>query len=203
MLFSSQESFLTKLSLWLTALLWLSSLPSSNGYASWLKCFVELDPSEVIMWNHVIPASNAQHPVHIEVQPYGFGEDWLSADPDGIVPLPAPHPGTPLTLRVRLHLPPELERGGDNVQFVMEAKTSTADAAAEAVEFIDKGVMCDGARAFSLRHKDPVILQIDLIAHPDLEYVTLTAAWAPGMEAVTLTPTLTLKPTAPKGSDEL
>lgn len=188
----------------LAALLFLSSLDVSAGYASWLKCFVELDPTEVIMWQRIIPASNAEHDVRIEVQPFGFGNnEWLQGDGDENLELtlPAPHPGAPLTLRVRLQVPEALQR--EEVQFVIEAKTSAADSAAEAVEFIDRGVMCDGSRAFSRRHDEHVILQLDLAAHPNLEYVQLTAAWAPGMEAVTLTPTLTLKPSTASSSDEL
>ena len=170
------------------------------SYASWLKCFIELDPSEVIMWNKVLPASDSKHAVHIEVQPYGFGDTWLSASSeDGTLQLPPAHPEAPLTLKVRLAVPPALQR--EDVQFVMEAKTSAADVAAEAVEFIDRGVMCDGSRAFSRRHDEHVILQLQLASHPSLEYVALTAAWAPGMEAVTLTPTLILKPAPPVVDD--
>lgn len=150
------------------------------------------------MWQKVVPANDSKHQVRIEVQPYGFGDDWLSApvdddgDDDKTVQLPPAHPGNPLTLRVRLHVPPALAK--EDVQFVVEVKTSTADAAAEAVEFIDRGVMCDGSRAFSRRHDEHVVLQIDTQLHPLLEYVALTAGWASDMEAVNLTPTLTLKP---------
>jgi hypothetical protein len=196
----------------------LFSTPSL-GFASWLKCYVDLDPSEVIMYQKVVPASDAAHVVGIEVQAFGHAEDvWWSStttattstpstdkdDDDNnnphtnTLPLPVPFPGTPLTLRVRLRLPPSLHPPpGDHppdIQFVVEATTSVSDAAAEAVEFIDKGVMCDGKRAFSRRHDEPVILQIDLNAHPELEYVTLVAGWASELEAVTLTPILTLIP---------
>jgi hypothetical protein len=181
------------------------------GFASWLKCYVDLDPSEIIMYQKVVPASEATHVVVIEVQPYGqaAGEDvWWSSSSSvnnltdeeqdrqmSIVQLPAAFPGTPLTLRVRLRIPPSLSQGREpDLQFVVEATTSISDAAAEAVEFIDKGVMCDGKRAFSRRHDEHVILQIDLNAHPELEYVTLVAGWASEMEAVTLTPLLTLIP---------
>ena len=182
------------------------------GFASWLKCYVDLDPSEIIMYQKVVPASDAAHVVVIEVQPYGqaAGEDvWWSSSSSSvnnltdkeqdrqmnIVQLPAAFPGTPLTLRVRLRIPPSLSQGREpDLQFVVEATTSISDAAAEAVEFIDKGVMCDGKRAFSRRHDEHVILQIDLNAHPELEYVTLVAGWASEMEAVTLTPLLTLIP---------
>jgi hypothetical protein len=191
---------------WLVFLL-LSFATPSLGYAAWLKCFVELDPAEVIMWQKVITAEDSKHDVRIEVQPFGFGDEWLSSesnasdDDKAVVQLPPAHPGTPLTLRVRLHVPPALEH--EDVQFVMELKTSTADAAAEAVEFIDRGVMCDGSRAFSRRHDEHVVLQLDTELHPNLEYVTLTAIWAPGMEAVSLTRTLTLRPAVVAGSDEL
>ena len=196
----------------------------SLGFASWLKCYVDLDPSEVIMYQKVVAASDAAHVVVIEVQAFGHDENvWLSSssttaatsatgtnndnDNDNnphmnTLTLPTPFPGTPLTLRVRLRIPPSLV-GGDSqsqhpsppdIQYVVEATTSVSDAAAEVVEFIDRGVMCDGKRAFSRRHDEPVILQIDLNAHPELEYVTLVAGWATELEAVTLTPILTLIP---------
>lgn len=179
----------------LLLLLVFAPIPS-QGFASWLKCFVDLDPSEVIMFHKVVPATEARHEVYIEVQPYGRGDAWLSVDKQGdFLQLPAAFPNAPLTLRVRLHVPPALQ--SQDVQFIIEAKTSIADEAAESVEFIDKGLMCDGSRAFSRRHDEHVILQIDTNLHPDLEYVTLTAGWAADMEAVTLTPILTMKPAAP------
>jgi len=198
--------------IWLMSVLSLLGilLPTPvEGFASWLKCYVDLDPSEVIMNHKVRPAEDAKYLVYIEVQPLGRGDVWLSSsnniasdstdngDKDNnFVSLPPPFPGTPLTLRVRLHLPSGFEgsQANGDVQFVIEAKTSIADAAAESVEFIQKGIMCDGKRAFSRKHNEAVLLQIDLDSHPDLEYVTLTAGWASGVEAVTLTPPLTLKP---------
>ena len=195
----------TSIELLLFSVVLISLAAPSFSYASWLKCFIEMDPSEVIMWNKVVPASDSKHDVRIEVQPYGFGDNWLSASSeDGTVQLPPSHPEAPLTLKVRLAVPPALQR--EDVQFVIEAKTSAADMAAEAVEFIDRGVMCDGSRAFSRRHDEHVILQVHLASHPSLEYVALTAAWAPGMEAVTLTPTLILQPSMAvvgKSGDEL
>jgi hypothetical protein len=191
----------------LLLLLLLSTPTPSVSFASWLKCFVDLDPSEVIMFQKVVPASEAKHQVIIEVQPYGRGDEWLSATSttttteDNIVQLPRAFPQTPLTLRVRLRIPPALQ--GQDIQFVIEAKTKVTapgdgaggeDVVGDSVEFIDRGVMCDGKRAFSRRHDEHVILQIDTNLNPNLEYVTLTAGWASEMEAVTLTPVLTLKP---------
>ncbi len=184
----------------LLAVLLISLVFPALSYASWLKCFVELDPIEVIMWNKVVPASESEYSVKIEIQPYGYDDNWVSASDDGTLHLPPARSEAPLTLKVRLAVPPELQR--QDVQFVIEAKTSTSDMAAEAVEFIDRGVMCDGSRAFSRRHNEYVILQLHTSLHPSLEYVTLTAGWASGMEAVTLTPTVTLKPAPAPASDE-
>jgi hypothetical protein len=150
------------------------------------------------MFQKVVPASEARHTVMIEVQPYGRGDTWLSAtDEDGNLQLPRAFPGSPLTMRVRLRIPPALE--GQDIQYVIEAKTSDADAgSSESVSFIDMGTMCNGKRASSRRHDTHVILQIDTHNNPSLDSVALTAGWASGMEAVTLTPVLILKPAAPR-----
>jgi hypothetical protein len=158
----------------LSLLLLLVCFPHSvSGYASWLRCFIELDEEEVIMHHKIISAENSRETVTIQVQPYDGSTDWIS---DYALP------NHPTTVKVQLHIPSEL--GWQDVQFVIEAVNA---------EFIDRGVMCDGSRAFSRRHDEHVVLKIMDTSQP----VELTAAWAPGFEAVTLTPKLILTTTTP------
>jgi hypothetical protein len=165
----------------------------AHGYASWLKCYIELDDQEVVMHQLIVPADKAREEVAIEVQPYrsekrgGHADEattWVSG-PDYQV-------GTSdvTTLRVRLRVPPSLQHM--DVQFVIEATGGPG------AEFIDLGVMCDGQRASSRRQDEYVILQINstegeaAVAGSKTD-VELVAAWATGFEAVTLTPKMTLR----------
>jgi hypothetical protein len=157
-----------------------------SGYASWLRCYVELDESEVIMHHHIIPADDEEPAgVSIQVQPYGT-DQWLSESDFSIE-------STPITIKVRLDYPPQLQR--QDVQWVIESSspsssspsTTEEEGAGAGAEFIDRGVMCDGSRAFS-RSQDHAILRIDDISKP----IELVAGYAPGFEAVRLTPKFTI-----------
>jgi hypothetical protein len=208
-----------------------SCVRTAEAYASWLKCFIELDPEEIVMHHSMVPADEAREKVTIEVQPYYINENkdngetdsstasdtvaaptsvedeiandgkWISTEEYSLVQ----HDGksasssTTTTLKVRLRVPPNLQY--EDVQWVVEATTAKMATNADSdpspsANFIDLGVMCDGNRAFSRRHNEHVVLQID--DADDVDDIVLVAGWASGFEAVTLTPkmVLTRKPSS-------
>lgn len=140
---------------------------TTHAYPSWLKCFVNLEEDEVVMNNRIVPFHKADHRVKIEVE--ATGDEWF-------------HP-THLTfeegakLSLRLLIPRALE--GTNVQYVMETTEGGV---------FEKG-MCDGRRATSTSHSEPVVLELS----GDYDEVEVWAGWATGHEAVRLTSRLTLK----------
>lgn len=146
------------------------------------------------MHHSIVSAEQAREKVFIEVQAYRRESDggardgaslWTSED---YLLHPRTSDGTldVTTLKVRLKVPPTMAH--EDVQFVVEAK-------GEGVKFIDLGVMCDGSRAFSRRHDEHVILQINSTGGSggSKDDVELVAGWASGHEAVKLTPMLTLR----------
>jgi hypothetical protein len=162
-----------------------------DGYASWLKCFIELEEEEIVMHHPMIPAEHAREEVLIEVQPYGGDGEWFAAPEYTLgrgekVSRNRDDLTTTTALKVRLKVPPSLQR--EDVQYVVEAK-------GDDVAFIDLGVMCDGVRAFSTKHDEHVVLQINTTATTTIENgnIELLAGWASGFEAVTLTRTMMLK----------
>ena len=175
-----------------------------HGYASWLKCFIELDEEEIVMHHPMVPAEQAKEEVFIEVQTYGSdGGEWITSKEYTL------HKGkkvsrneddltTTTTLKLRLKVPPNLQN--EDIQYVVEAKGND-------VAFIDLGVMCDGSRAFSTQHDGHVVLQINTTAATTEENgnIELLAGWASGFEAVTLTPTMIIKrnPLGGSSSEEL
>jgi hypothetical protein len=176
-----------------------------HGYASWLKCFIELDEEEIVMHHPMVPAEQAKEEVRIEVQTYGSGDggEWITAEEytlgDGKkVSRDEDDLTTTTTLKLRLNVPPKLQNM--DIQYVVEARGSD-------VAFIDLGVMCDGSRAFSTQHDGHVVLQINTTATTTEENgsIELFAGWASGFEAVTLTPTMILKrnPLGGSSSEEL
>jgi hypothetical protein len=140
-----------------------------NGYASWLKCYVDLDAEEVIMNHRVNQVDDAPHLVTVKVRPEGT-EEWLDN-----YTFPS---NSPTTVEVRLAVPPALS--DEDVQFVVE----TTDGAK--FTFPD---MCEGRRSFSRAYDEPVTLVVE----GTTPTVSLKAGWAAGHEAVNLTPTLVLK----------
>lgn len=214
------------------------SIWTVDAYASWLKCFIELDPDEIVMHHAMVPAHEAREKVSIEVQPYAVRESQKrkeSSEDDGRQSQPVSAPTgiedemandgkwvsgdeyflaqdddsstpTSTTLKVRLRVPPSLQH--EDVQWVVEAMIvptlSHDESPSLSVNFIDLGVMCDGQRAFSRRHSEHVVLQID---DDGLDGdISLVAGWASGFEAVTLTPKMILRTgrsTQTLSSDEL
>jgi hypothetical protein len=147
---------------------------TTQGYAAWLKCFVDLDETEVIMNHYVVPVKKSREYVTIEVK--AENGDWTSN---------LTYSGSePTTIQARLRLP-QMEYP---VQFVMETTEGAVFTTPE---------MCEGRRSFSTHHADPVTLQIS----GEAGSVTLLAGWAAGHEPVTLTPKLILKRAA--AQDEL
>lgn len=150
-------------------LLTLVILGTVEGFAAWLKCYVDLfDDSEVIMNNLIINSDDAKQTVTIEVQPQnGDTKSWADdLTYDGA-----------MVVNAKLLVPDEL--GGD-VQYVMEVVSGDA-------AFVSP-VMCDGKRAHATGRGQSVTLRIE----GSSEYVDLVAGYATGHEAVTLTKTLRL-----------
>eukprot|EP00934_Nitzschia_sp_Nitz4_P008703 Nitzschia sp. Nitz4//scaffold34_size148208//5081//5698//NITZ4_002955-RA/size148208-processed-gene-0.0-mRNA-1//1//CDS//3329548720//8693//frame0 len=180
-------------------------LPTSvDSFASWLKCYVDLDPTEVVMFHKMIDADHAKHDMRIEVQPMNgtisaawaeaaMEGTWLSTS-DSVLSLPAMGSADDedMTLLVRLHLPSSLDAlQADDLQYVVEVQTPNQDedeSEDPSSEFVKRHTMCDGSRAFSSGGNDPVVLKID-----PRQPVELRAGWALGVEAVALTPPLTLR----------
>ena len=187
-----QPSFYT---IWIISLLSLLLVPPFvDGYASWLRCYVELDESEVVMHQYIIPADETTD-VSIEIQECGTSDNdqWISSE---YTPSTTTTLNTPFNIKVRLQFPYHLLR--QDVQYVIEIVTEEDDDEQEGegeednnkavvAEFIDRGVMCEGQRAFS-RSSDHVVLKIYDISQP----IELVAGYAPGMEAVRLTPKFTI-----------
>lgn len=175
-----------------------------HGYASWLKCYVELDEEEVVMHHFIVPSDKAREEVFIEVQQqYQTVHDgtdthvtegttttseWSSGKEYQLDNNGHGTSSDITILRARLMVPPSMEH--TDVQYVMEVTGGTG------AQFIDIGVMCDGRRAFSRRQDEYVTLQINPVpggAGTIPNDVELVAVWATGFEAVTLTPKMTLR----------
>jgi hypothetical protein len=166
--------------------LFLPWLRSVEGFAAWLKCYVDLqDDSEVIMNNRIVRSENAEHIVTIQVRPEG--DLSMNAWTDQLV-YPAADGGGATTIHAKLAVPTELRRR--DVQYVMEVVSGNA-------KFLSP-VMCGGKRAHGGHYNDPVVLQIEGTS----EHVELVAGFATGHEAVTLTNTLRLMRRSSNEDDE-
>jgi hypothetical protein len=177
-----------------SCLLFFSSHHHVSGYAAWLKCYVELDDTEVIMHHYVEPFQSAREQVTIEVQQVlggggGEEEEWLSD-----YALPAESKFPVITLNIRLQVPESLR----DVQYVMEVKGGNG------TKFVDRGTMCDGKRSSSTKHYYPVTLQIPMDDQSNnIDPVELVAGWAAGREAVSLTNKLVIQRAASSNNEEL
>jgi hypothetical protein len=148
----------------------LTTFSPVSGYASWLKCYVDLDADEVIMNRHVNEVDNAPHLVTVEVRLEGT-EEWL----DNLT-FPSDYR---TTIEVRLAVPPALI--DEDVQFVVE----TTDGG----QFAPPTNMCEGRRSFSRAYDQ----HVTLVLEGTTPTVSLKAGWAAGHEAVNLTPLLVLR----------
>lgn len=146
----------------------LLQLNPVHGYASWLKCYVDLDESEVIMNRNVLGVDHAPHLVTVKVRPVGT-EEWLdnfTYSANALTPI-----------EVRLAVPPALM--GEDVQYVVETTEGAT---------FTSFIMCEGKRSFSRAYDE----HVTLVLEGSTDTVSLKAGWAAGHEAVSLTPNLVL-----------
>jgi hypothetical protein len=162
-----------------------------HGYAAWLKCFVELDPSEVIMNHLIVPYDKADIPgVELELKAFTTEEElneplgWVTGEYTYSVTTTT----QPIHIAIRLRIPEAAKtmfvQARRDVQWVLETTMGAKFVYSEA---------CKGTRGYAQRDDDKQILKI-LIGESNLpESIELIAGWATGHEAVTLTPKLILK----------
>jgi hypothetical protein len=148
-----------------------SSSQQVNGFAAWLKCFIDLtDTDEVIMNNHIVPNDMARYSgVDIEVK-LAQDDNWLDS---------LEYPGDrTTTVTARLKVPSQL--ADMDMQYVMETSSGAS--------FV-RPKMCEGRRAHAVHYGESVVLEISGTT-PSVE---LLAGYATGHEAVTLTKKLVLQ----------
>jgi hypothetical protein len=143
-----------------------------SSFASWLKCYVDLDETEVVMNNQILLPEQALHLVEIEVKFLeGDESEWTTASltyPDN----------RPSTVQARLRIPEELEY--KDVQYVMETTEGGV---------FNPAAMCEGSRSHASSRKHVLVLDLS----GEQESVELWAGWATGHEAVTMTPRIVLQ----------
>ena len=140
---------------------WISVV---DAYASWLKCYVDLDETEVIMNHQVKTVENAPHLVNIMVKENEESEwahYWNYT------------PGVSKSLQVRLDVPEALQE--EDVQYVIETSNGAK---------FTTSVMCEGKRSFARAYDEAVTLEVD----GSTDTVSLRAGWAIGHAPVSLTP---------------
>lgn len=156
-----------------------AAAPTANAYANWLKCYVDLDDTEVIMNQQIKNYEDADHVVDLQMQRDSGSKDWITSD----VSYPA---DTTSKWKVKILPPPELQ--GRNIQFVIETESTFNDGSkGEGAKFVYPK-MCEGRRSFARNYKEAVELEIDGKA----DSIELWAAWATGFGQVSLTPRLVL-----------
>jgi hypothetical protein len=165
-----------------SATVFMAFVQPVNGFAAWLKCYVDLtDDEEIIMNNRIIPAQDAPFDVSIQVK-FSQDDEWLSS-------LSYP-PDRPSTVTLRLKVPPELSH--EDVQYAMETTMPGA-------RFL-RPQTCEGRRSHASHYSMASVLEID----GTTDAVEIVAGYAKSHEAVTLTPRLILqRQQSPDTSDEL
>lgn len=147
-------------------------VPGVDGFAAWLKCYVDLtDDEEIIMNNRIIPAKDAPLDVRIEVK-FIQDDEWTTSS----LFYPADRPSS---VTLRLKVPPEL--ANEDVQYVMETTIPGA-------RFF-RPQTCEGRRSHASHYAIASVLEID----GTTETVEIVAGYAKSHEAVTLTPRLILQ----------
>jgi hypothetical protein len=144
-------------------------VPAANAYASWLKCYVDLDSSEVVMNQPIEELEDAEHIIEIEVREIG-SKTWTQ---EFVYPT-----NGETTLEARLKLPDGIEKV--TYQYVME---TTAGA-----KFFEPD-MCEGRRSFGRKVSEYVKLKIQ----PGQDSITLWAGYAKEFGVVSLTDKLVLR----------
>ena len=168
----------------------LSKHRGVDSYAAWLKCFVELDPSEVIMNQYVVPFRNAEYDgIELEVRKEGEENEWTSKEY---------FHSEAHTIEVRLRLPQNVKKSFDEarreVQWVLEATPGATVTSSE---------LCDGRRGYAMRHDEVITLEIDSNKTISEKPVELVAGWAFGHSEVTLTPRMSLRLRMATNAEEL
>jgi hypothetical protein len=149
----------------------LLQLSRVSSFASWLKCYVDLDETEVVMNNQILLPEEALYAgVEIEVK-FPESETWTTTG----LQYPAKQPST---IQARLKVPKELEKS--DVQYVMETTVGGV---------FNPAAMCEGSRSHASSRKH--VLVLDLSGEEDS--VELWAGWATGHSAVSLTPRTVLQ----------
>lgn len=164
----------------LCCILLLLSLQRVSSYPYWLKCFVDLDETEVIMNYMVHLPEDAPHLVHVEARL----EDETEWKTQGLV-YPA---DTTSTVHVRLRVPSELTK--QDVQHVVETTTGGS--------FV-KPKMCEGSRSYAESYDEEVILEVD----GKQDKVEVWGGWATGHFPVYLTPRNIMRKEGSEHADEL
>jgi hypothetical protein len=156
----------------------LALLPLVTSYASWMPCYIELDPDEIIMNYSILTVDQSPHTVQIEVtdeieSSNDSPEVWSTEytfDPDKVT-----------TLHARLRIPDDLMNYPE-VQYVIETSPGAQ---------FTRPQMCQGQRAHGRNFFEKVTLQIDGPSAPN--EIALTAAWATGHSPVSLSLPIVLK----------
>ena len=154
----------------------------TNAYANWLKCYVDLDDTEIIMNQQVANPEDAPHTVGLQIASTENAEHFQES-----IRYPA---DTPSTWKVKINPPPALQ--GGTMQYVVEVLpifndvTTTDEEVEDAMFTYPK--MCDGRRSFGRNYDEAVTLTLNGKA----DSVEVWAGWATGFGLVSLTPKMIL-----------
>lgn len=155
------------------ALLLLVTQPDVvTGFAAWLKCYVDLDDTEIIMNYPVALPEDSDHRVILAARQVGT-EEWKT---DSVT---YPATGDSTSFQIQLQLPDSLR--GQDLQYVVETTAGGS--------FPNPPSICEGRRTHgNYRHTAMVTLQVQNSV-PSIE---VWGGWATGHSVVTLTPKLIL-----------
>ena len=173
-----------------------SLIRPAHGFAAWLaegaKCWTDLDPSEVIMNNAVVPYSESSYQ-NIAIHVYAADDASRMVEPtkitsgDGNQQIMYVQDGPQAEYILKLHIPPDDLKGGalGDLQYVMDLSLSSP------ATFSGGNRGCDNRRAHG-RRTDTVQVRIDFDGPAADETdagddVKVWAGWATGHEAVVLT----------------
>lgn len=160
--------------LWLQLVTACLLFHTASGFASWLKCYVDLDETEVVMNYPIQLQDEAPHLVEIElrlVADDSESDEWTVTDLTYSA-------DTDTKVHARLRIPEELQ--GKDLQYVIETSKGAL--------FVPD-VMCQGTRTHARSSSEIV----ELVVSGEQESVELLAGWATGHEAVSLTPKTVLR----------
>ena len=174
-------------------IIFVSSLPSAHAYANWLKCYVDLDDTEVIMNKKILTEENAEHTVELQVQrllSHERDNDHRNSDRAWETTNLSYPAETKSTFKVKVKPPPELE--GRNMQFVVEVEATYNTGKTGSGASFSFPKMCDGQRSYGRNYNEAVTLEIDTTGNNAPDSIELVGAWAVGFGQVSLTPRLVM-----------